>query len=184
MAKRLTLQQQKLVEENYGLIPFFARNKNLDLEEYHGALALGLIDAARTYDVEHGAAFSTYAAVTMMNRVRMKMRKDRRAIQAISLDTPVGSNDDNVTLADFVKDPIDSVQAVEHTMVVEAAMEFVSKNMHEPAATIARLQAEGLTQNEIAARYGRSQVWVSKQLHKEYKRMKAILDGRGFSRVL
>ena len=58
----MTKEQQKLVEENHGLIYSFLAKHNLPIEEYYDLAAIGLCKASITYQNE--TTFSTYAGST------------------------------------------------------------------------------------------------------------------------
>lgn len=69
MSKMLTKEQQKIVEQNHGLIFGFAKRHSLNLDEYYDVLAIGLCKAARSYDAERECTFATYAYCCMNNAI-------------------------------------------------------------------------------------------------------------------
>ena len=71
---QLTPEQQKLAEEHHKLIYSFAKKRNLDLEEFYGLLAIGLCEAARTFDKSLGYKFSTLAYTFMKNEYLQYIR--------------------------------------------------------------------------------------------------------------
>lgn len=63
----LTYDEQKLVEDNHGLIYLVADCMDLDIDEYYGLLAIALCHAAQKYKLRKRAYdFSEFAKITMI----------------------------------------------------------------------------------------------------------------------
>ena len=97
MCEKLTKEQKKLVEENHNLIYSFAHKNNLNVNEYYDILAIGLCDAAQTFDENRGA-FSTVAYHCMKNRLykywdRFKNKNMIPENIVVSYDAPMAEDD-------------------------------------------------------------------------------------------
>lgn len=80
---RLTDEQRELVSENHNLIYSFAKKKGLDLSDFYDILAIGLCQAGRTYALDRGCSFSTYAYFCMENEYKQYIRQSS-AVKRIS----------------------------------------------------------------------------------------------------
>lgn len=68
--EKLNEEQKVLVENNHGLIFKFAKDRDIDIEEYYGLLAIGLCKAALIFDESLGFKFSTIAFRCMYREYR------------------------------------------------------------------------------------------------------------------
>lgn len=73
MEKKLTLEQQKLVEDNFNLIYGACKKYNINFEECYDIMAIGLCKAARIYNKNKGK-FSTIAYAYMLQEYRNYLR--------------------------------------------------------------------------------------------------------------
>lgn len=73
---KLTLEQQKIVEDNHQLIFGFAAKHGLDLESYYDILAIALCKAVAIYKADKGK-LSTLVYRTMRNEVSQHIRKEK-----------------------------------------------------------------------------------------------------------
>lgn len=71
---------------------------------------IGLWKACQTFDEDKGYKFATYAAICIVNEIRMAYRKVKKhSIHTISLEDPVPDQED-LTFADTIEDPLGSVE--------------------------------------------------------------------------
>lgn len=75
--KILTKEQQKLVEDNHGLIYSFLQSRNLPFDEFYDLAAIGLCTAAIGFDPTKGYEFSTYAYRVMASKILIEYRQKR-----------------------------------------------------------------------------------------------------------
>lgn len=75
MPEQLTLEQRQLVEENHNLIYSYAKKHNLDLERHYDLLAIGLCEAAKSYNKDKGK-FPTLAYQVMRRKVGHLIRDE------------------------------------------------------------------------------------------------------------
>ena len=73
----LTAAQQKLAEDNFGLVPMCARRflgRGVDYEDLVGAGSVGLVKAAAGFDESLGYRFSTYAVPSIIGEMKRLFR--------------------------------------------------------------------------------------------------------------
>lgn len=71
---------------------------------------IGLWKACQTFDEDKGYKFATYAAICIINEIRMAYRKVKKhSIHTISLEDFVPDQED-LTFADTIEDPLGSVE--------------------------------------------------------------------------
>lgn len=124
-------------------------------EDLHQEALLGLWNACVTYDKKKGK-FSTYAGRCVLNQIRMELRKRAHKLDTVSLNTPV--TDDGLTLENLIEDPCPDTD--EDWFALKMFLEGLSETQRQ----IIRYKAEGLTQRQIAEKFGRSQTWVNRIL--------------------
>lgn len=95
------MDRDKLIIDNHNLIYGYAIENHLDIEEYYGILAIGLVKAAERFDASYGSSFSTFAHKVMKNEVlRDSIKRSKDALcRTISLD---GFADDDVPLVEII----------------------------------------------------------------------------------
>ena len=144
-----------------------------------------LVDVLRSgqYTPEKGA-FHSYLATMIVNEVHMQHRKDlvRKADQHLSLDAPVGGNDDggDMTLADTLQTtvtPADTYEDDWRQAVLASAVEHVltktALSNRDRAVYRAYVQ-EGRPIAEVAAEYRLSRNSVSQIKTRIEKRIVAV----------
>lgn len=77
----LTLEQQKLVEDNHNLIYWFVNKKNLDIEEYYDLFAISLCETALRFNPTKGK-FSTLA-IYMFNNVYVQQIRESNQLKKV-----------------------------------------------------------------------------------------------------
>lgn len=159
-----------LVTENLKLVPYlFHRLKRTALTERYSEDIIaegyiGLIKAARTYDPMK-SKFSTYASRCIVNAMRMFIRRANKPFYAeISLETPIGKDDDGgeLRLMDILEDERDFFSERETEMDI---LQFMA-NCELRDRHIMQLRAVGKKMEEIGQILGYSQSYVSRCLTK------------------
>lgn len=93
----LTKKQQELVEKNHNLIYGFSEMFHVPIDDYYGVLAIGLCNAAKSYDVKKGK-FSTFAYHCMKNEMIKEYCKDNKLKDSDYNDTQYECLDENLLL--------------------------------------------------------------------------------------
>lgn len=152
MSKPLTKTQQSLVTDNHNLIYEFAKRKHLPIEEYYDILAIGLCEAAQSYDSVSGE-FSTIAfrCMDMQLKDYYKYIYTAKRIpdeMILSYDTPTGGEDSDSN-SNFLDSFTDN--RCVHDIVVSGIMSEILMNLlSNKEQTVARMLADGMNQSDIA----------------------------------
>ena len=86
--------EEKLVAHNLRLVAHIVKKyKNLeyDTDELISIGSIGLLKAVRSYNLEHGNNFSTYASRCITNEILMLMRSDKKRQGDVSLDMEIAT---------------------------------------------------------------------------------------------
>lgn len=142
---KLTEEQQRIVEENYKLIFWYANMKHLNLEEWYDLLAIELCYAVMKHKVEKGS-LSTYFKLRADGLVYKESKKARTLKRTC---TEVG----------FIENIHSNRETTDELLELEEWVGVENKD-------IIRMKYDGYTQTEIAREIGVSQSYVSKVLRK------------------
>ena len=158
----LSDEQRDFVAEHHNLIYSFANQRNIDLEEFYGILAIALCRAAQSYDESKGT-FSTYAYIWMDSCLKRywltEYRKMRRApSEPVSLNEYVNSDDGNDTeLQDILDDSSITTHLDDTAVIVE---EFL-KTLTPDQRTIAEGLMSGYSEVAISKNFEHTRAWVN-----------------------
>lgn len=156
---KLNDEQRKMVEDNHNLIYQYIHDKNLNLEEWYGWLAIELCESVLRYNPDKGK-LSTLFYIRCNNKLRQEYRKKHSQKRCNNGVVPI--------IDDLVGEDVCIIDKVDNSIILDKLME------HE-YADIIKLRCEGYTQNEIADIVGISQSNVSKilkKIKKEYLNQK------------
>lgn len=176
---RTTDNVNELVRLNAGLL--FKQLKRFHLVKDHNAISLGyeaLFQAIMTYDSIGGSKFSTYATVSIYNRVGSYIRtlKTAKADNCISYETPIGAS---TTIGDTLqsKDTVDDDQMVLAIRgTIEKCCATYNNPMHQRILRMWIGSEFTMTQLQIAVLLNCSQTYVS-QVIKNFKyKLEAMLN--------
>ncbi len=180
--RRLTAEQQRLVEENLKLVPFaisrrfgvnFANDEDVLQDGY-----VGLCSAAACYDPAAGP-FSTYAVKTIEHAVEAAWRYSRGRKRHIPQEL-IRSLNDVVSVADD-GDPLtylDIIPDMSTSYFEDAAMDrIICEPLREIAPIAARIVDEQITFREYGERIGVSRQCVQQKTSKECERARRIFGG-------
>lgn len=131
---------------------------------------IGLIKAVDTYDENSGAAFSTYASKCISNEISMELRRQRRRISEVSMETIIMSDEDHkVTLENiFGGNEIDILD-------LDKFMKKLSPNEQ----TYFALRSKGYSKVQISKLMGVSRSYVtrlSQMMLAKYKRIYKVKE--------
>jgi RNA polymerase sigma-32 factor len=125
---RLVCQYMTLAE---GRAAYFARKTSVPFEDLKNEILLSLIEATDRFNPELGVRFGTYANwwvqigvnnclgranVVMSPTKRYKERKANGSLTCISLDAPIGNEDDGMTMLDAMACPTDYEALIENNI--------------------------------------------------------------------
>lgn len=125
---RLVFQYMSLAE---GRAAYFARKTRVPVEDLLNEILLSLIEATDRFNPELGVRFGTYAQwwvqigvnnclgranVVMSPTKRYKERKANGSLTCISLDAPIGGEDDGMTMLDAMACPTDYEALIENNI--------------------------------------------------------------------
>lgn len=157
---KLTDEQRQLVADNHGLIYHILKQKNLSIDEYYDAAAIGLCKAASTFD-ESKSKFATYACIVMLNEIRMgfrQIKRQGRLMVVASLDDPVPGTDGAI-LADIIPS-IDTPETCISALTIQDCVRTMGPKQRQ----VIELAMQGLRQHQIAEVVGISQPYVARLL--------------------
>lgn len=147
----MTPEQQKLAEDNYGLVFKFLTSRNLPIDEYHGHMAMALCFAAMGYDPSKGYTFSTYAYQCMHNKY-VRLLEDRSRVKrrptgtVISLDELVFGDDETTGRVNNVRTPA-GIYGLDETSII--VRDFCS-TLSDRDVTVVHMCLYGCSLGEIA----------------------------------
>lgn len=102
---KLTIEQQKNVNDNVRLVRFIASKYNSRFhtrEDVESIGYIGLTKAAIAFDPSKGIKFATFATQCIKNEIGMEMRKEKVRVKTVSFDTPIGDDTEGCKLEDVV----------------------------------------------------------------------------------
>lgn len=181
--------REKLILHNLRLAAHIAKkyeNSGFDREDLISCGTIGLIKAVSTFRESKGS-LSSYASRCIENEILMCLRSERKLVQTVSMEEPIGSDKEGneLSLADLVagdEDTIfDRLQAKLDAERVEKAMNKVLTK-RERTVLILRYGLHGgvpMPQRRVANALNISRSYVSRIEKKAMEKMKiALRDSR------
>lgn len=143
----LTIEQQKIVEDNHNLIYWYANKANLNIDEYYGLLAMELCKTVMKYDETKGSLANLYK-MRCDNLIKNEYRNNSRKPREV-----YGYNDERI-----------------HNDMNDVELKIDLENLIKSDKTgVLKLIADGYTQKEISKILGISQSTVSNVLKRVRK---------------
>ncbi|MCL4406016.1 MAG: sigma-70 family RNA polymerase sigma factor [Patescibacteria group bacterium] len=171
--------KRRLAETNILLV--LAIVKRFPNIEYGTAIEVGiegLVKAAASFKPEKRVKFSSYAAVCIINELRMHLRREKPHLLDVSIDSPVSvdKQGNELKIEDILadKDP--------RTMpgdLIDGLMDLRRAFRQLPVRDreLIRMRfVEGLTQKAIGNRLGWSQSYVSRKVRKALACLKKMMS--------
>lgn len=159
---------RNLITENHNLIFYMLHKYNLDIDEYYGDAAIGLIMAANTFDSNKGIKFATYATKCIFNEIMKNKRK--RRINTISIDGPILNGNSNGDEEIKLSDTISSNESLEDNICNSDLLSQIFNSLNDPNCKKIHKDIfedyfiNELSQVEIASKYNKSQPQISRIL--------------------
>lgn len=153
---KLNNTQKILVEDNYGLIYKFAKEYHLDMEDYYDVLAIGLCQAAMSYNPNSDSKFSTYAFAVMRNYYFNTYRSqygckrnegDKQLVSYNDIRFPRSDNEDSEYLKYFESQDEDILNSIIASTTEQFIINRIKKPRHKQ---IAKLLFAGFSQTDTA----------------------------------
>jgi len=178
--------EEKLIKHNLRLVAHISKkyqNTSIDQDELISVGSIGLMKAVKSYSLEKGNSFSTYAARCIQNEILMMFRSNKKFSNEISIEEKIGSDKDGneVSLIDVLQDTNTSVEdKVETKILFAKLLKYIDQKLSQREKEIIYLRygiggGAPLTQNEVAKILNISRSYISR-IEK-----KAILDLKGFA---
>lgn len=165
--------EELLIKHNLRLVAFIAKKyKNYnDQDELISVGSIGLMKAVKTYSLEKGRSFSTYASRCIENEILMLLRSQKKFSAEVSLNDSIGIDKDGnaISLIDVLSETgEDNVsKQVENKIIIEKIMQIINEKLTPKEADIMCMRY-GLnghiakTQKEVAKIFGISRSYISR----------------------
>lgn len=176
---------EEVINHGKGIIQHFASiyGNGLDRDDLYQTGVMGLLHAVRTFEPNHGAAFSTWAASCIISEIRHYVRKERAF-----LNTNFDSDEtENSAYTD--KSEIEGENAKQYDRAKSFHLDIEDKIMLEQATeklgqlqrnVIDALYFKGMTQQQTADELGITQRRVSRLKSASLKLMRELLNPASF----
>lgn len=140
-----------------------------DNDELISVGSIGLIKAVDSFKPEKGIQLATYASRCIENEILMTLRVNKKHKNNVSLSDPMGTDRDGneLTLMDMLADDENVIENAERDIVMSRLVEITKAVLDEREYEIVSLRYGldgngGLTQREVADRFGISRSYVSR----------------------
>ena len=163
--------RQTLIEHNLRLVAHIVKkydNTRLENDDLISIGTVGLIKAINTFDLEKGVKLATYAARCIENEILMQLRSMKKNRDDISLEEPLGVDQEGneLSLMDILGYDSDLFEQVEHKIQVAKLRETLERLPKRERYVLERrfalVDGRSWAQREIAARLGISRSYVSR----------------------
>ncbi len=180
-----------LIERNLRLVAHIVKKYNSCSEDSDDLISIGtigLIKGISTFDVNKGTRLATYAARCIENEILMHIRANKKILNEVSLQDPIGSDKEGneISLFDIIEHDGDSVlDEVELKIQAKKLYSKMRGVLKKRERTVLEMRyglynEAAKTQREIAAILGISRSYVSriekKAIKKLYKEMRSPDD--------
>lgn len=170
----LTQEQTQLIEDNISFAYFLLFKYTnsfhfLEPDDIESASLFALIKAARSYDAGKGSKFTTYAAQCIHNEVLMLVRRQKKYMGTLSIETPVTKLEGKeLTIADTLATPDFTHSYLQNQTLIDALEVLDERERH----FILKCVMGNEKQKELGERFGISQSYVSRLIRRAKKKMR------------
>ncbi|MBE5760471.1 MAG: sigma-70 family RNA polymerase sigma factor [Clostridiales bacterium] len=182
--------RDKLIEHNMRLVVHVVKKFSTSRVEQDDLISIGsigLIKAVNTYKYGHETRLATYAARCVENEVLMYLRSIKKLEKEVSLDEPVGSDNDGneLTNMDILgTDPDAVVYEVSDKIELKKILDAVNDTLNERERIVFNLRFgisgnEPLPQREVAKMLGISRSYVSRIEKKAIEKLRSKIGDEG-----
>lgn len=160
-----------LIEHNLRLVAHIVKKYNGadEADDLISVGSLGLIKAMKTFKLNHGTQFSTYAAKCIENEILMLLRVNKKHKNTISIEEALGtdSEDNELALIDIMFDSDDVESKVNNSVISEKLNQKLKSVLTKREYVIICLRyglngLPALTQREVANKLKISRSYISR----------------------
>ena len=177
--------RETLILHNLRLVAHIAKKyqkAERDREDLISIGTIGLIKAVSTFSESKGA-LSAYAARCIENEILMSLRRDRKLVETVSIEEPVGSDKEGneLRLSDLVCTEEDSIfEQVQERLDAQRVTELMQRVLTKRERTVLTLRfglngQRALAQREVANLLNISRSYVSRIETKAMEKLRAAL---------
>ncbi len=170
-----------LIEHNLRLVAHIVKKYNGadEADDLISVGSLGLIKAIKSYQLNHGTQFSTYAAKCIENEILMLLRVNKKHKNTISIEDALGvdSEDNELAIIDIMFES-DNVEEMVNSSVISEKLNAKLKQVltkREYMIICLRYGLNGLpalTQREVATKLKISRSYISRLEKKALETMR------------
>ena len=177
--------RETLILHNLRLVAHIAKKyqkAERDREDLISIGTIGLIKAVSTFSESKGA-LSAYAARCIENEILMSLRRERKLVETVSIEEPVGSDKEGneLRLSDLVCTEEDSIfEQVQERLDAQRVTELMQRVLTKRERTVLALRfglngQRALAQREVANLLNISRSYVSRIETKAMEKLRAAL---------
>lgn len=178
--------REKLIVHNLRLAAHIAKKyarTGKDADDITSIGTIGLIKAVNTFSRERGS-LSGYAARCIENEIRMAFRTERKLVQEVPLDEPLGKDKDGneLSLAEILESDEQSVfDLVQTNLEADMVRELLQKHLTARERTVISMRCgftagHPMPQREVAQALDISRSYVSRIETKAIDKLKKALQ--------
>lgn len=179
-----------LIEKNMRLVAHMTKKYSVperDISDLISVGTIGLIKAINSFNPDKGIRLATYAAKCIDNELLMMLRAERKTSREVSLYEPVGKDKEGneISIIETVScEPVDIVGDMVFNQRVNVIAKNIDTLLSPREAYIIKhrfglMDAEELTQSQIAENLGISRSYVSRIEKKSLEKLKKVLEDNG-----
>lgn len=174
-----------LIEHNLRLVAHIVKKYNGadEADDLISVGSLGLIKAIKSYQLNHGTQFSTYAAKCIENEILMLLRVNKKHKNTISIEDALGvdSEDNELALIDIMFESDDVEQKVNNSVISEKLNNKLKQVLTKREYVIICLRyglngMPALTQREVASKLKISRSYISRLEKKALETMRTSIS--------
>ena len=179
-----------LIEHNLRLVAHIVKKYNGtdEADDLISVGSMGLIKAIKTFQLNHGTQFSTYAAKCIENEILMLLRVNKKHKNTISIEDALGtdSEDNELSVIDVMFESDDVEQRVHNSVVSEKLNAKLKKYLTKREYIIICLRyglngCPALTQREVASKLKISRSYISRLEKKALETMRDNIDKKEYT---
>ena len=179
-----------LIEHNLRLVAHIVKKYNGtdEADDLISVGSMGLIKAIKTFQLNHGTQFSTYAAKCIENEILMLLRVNKKHKNTISIEDALGtdSEDNELAVIDVMFESDDVEQRVHNSVVSEKLNAKLKKYLTKREYIIICLRyglngCPALTQREVASKLKISRSYISRLEKKALETMRENIDKKEYT---